>query len=511
MLLNNLIIERNVRQLWDKLWSGGISNPITAIEQISYLLFMRRIDEINDTNSNIFKGSYVDPETRESVDKSTLRWSVFREMPADELLTHIQTKVFPFMKTLGDSGSSFANYMQTATFVISKATLLKESMELIDAIYDEITVDALDGGQSFQDIQGDVYEMLLAEIASSGKNGQFRTPRHIIKLIAELVAPKIGEYICDPACGTGGFLLGSFQYIITSMETNKKNLVADDDGFIHSVNPTQLSVKDMGILDRTLLGYDIDVTMVRFALMNLMMHGMKDPKIECRDTLSKSFEASDKYDVILANPPFTGSVDKGDLNDVLTALSTTKTELLFLENIYEMLRPGGRAGVVIPQGVLFGGSKAAITVRKRLIEDCSLDAVISMPSGVFKPYAGVSTAILLFSKGTPSTNVWFYNMLSDGYALDDKRTKEEGFGDLQDIIKQFRNRSTTKYSDRKRQHFFVSKQEIEDNNYDLSFNLYADITVDDMHYEEPKAVVERIKLMENTIIRELSDIEEILP
>lgn len=355
------------------------------------------------------------------------------------MLEHIQMKVFPFLKTFNGEESLFAQYMVNAVFMIPKASLLGDAVKIIEDIYVEIDKDASEKGQSFQDIQGDVYEKLLSEISTSGKNGQFRTPRHIIKLITELLEPDINDTICDPACGTGGFLLGAYQYIITTLCTDKSKLYSDEDGFIRASNVSKIKPVEYRKINNLLFGFDIDITMVRLALMNLIMHGVDNPKIAYQDTLSKNFDIQQRYHVIMANPPFTGSIDKGDINTGLT-LRTTKTELLFLENIYTLLRPKGRAGVIVPQGVLFGTSKAFIETRKLLLEKCTLQAVISMPSGVFKPYAGVSTAILLFSKGGKTNSVWFYDMQSDGYSLDDRREKQHGYGDLQDIIQRYRTR-----------------------------------------------------------------------
>ncbi|MGV8597414.1 HsdM family class I SAM-dependent methyltransferase, partial [Pseudomonas aeruginosa] len=295
---------------------------------------------------------------------------------------------------------------------------LVEAVKTIDEIFEVMEKDSRENGQAFQDIQGDVYEMLLAEIATAGKNGQFRTPRHIIKLMAELVQPQLGHKIADPACGTGGFLLGAYQYIVTQLaiKAGTKNLEPDEDGFVRTSVAAALTEKAQAILQESLYGYDIDATMVRLGLMNLMMHGIDEPHIDYQDTLSKSYDEEAEYDIVLANPPFTGSIDKGDINENLQ-LSTTKTELLFVENIYRLLKKGGTACVIVPQGVLFGSGGAFRTLRQLLVERCDLKAVITLPSGVFKPYAGVSTAILLFTKvwgskdtvAKPATeHVWFY-------------------------------------------------------------------------------------------------------
>lgn len=518
MLQNNPTLKSKIDQLWNKFWSGGISNPLTAIEQITYLLFMKRLDEIElkreadaeftgEKYVSKFSGKFTVPGTKEQVDKKTLRWSHFRSMaPAEEMLSHVQLRVFPYLKVLNGEESSFTHHMQNAVFIIPKPALLVEAIKTIDEIFAEMERDAREGGQTFQDIQGDVYEMLLSEIATAGKNGQFRTPRHIIKLMAELLQPQLGNKIADPACGTGGFLLGAYQYVVTSLEKDQKKLKADEDGFLRTSVSGHLTKKVTGILNDSLYGYDIDVTMVRLGLMNLMMHGIDEPHIDYKDTLSKSFHDDGKYDIVMANPPFTGNVDKGDLSEEFT-LGTTKTELLFIEKIYQMLRMGGSAAVIVPQGVLFGAGKAFVAARQILIDQCELKAVITMPSGVFKPYAGVSTAILIFTKSGATENVWFYEMGADGYSLDDKRTKQEGFGDLQDIVQKFRARDPKKDNDRKQKHFFVPKQEIVEQGYDLSLSRYKEDSFEEKTYAPPAEIFAKLHALEAEIGQGLKDLE----
>jgi type I restriction enzyme M protein len=387
--------------------------------------------------------------------------------------------------------------------------LLVEAIATIEDIFIEMEKDSHEGGQAFQDIQGDVYEMLLSEIASAGKNGQFRTPRHIIKLIAELVDPQLGNTVADPACGTGGFLLGAYQYMVTKLNKNQNDIQSDEDGFKRSSVSGLLTEKVSDILNASLYGYDIDVTMVRLGLMNLMMHGVDTPHIDYKDTLSKGFNEENRYDVVMANPPFTGSIDKGDINESLQ-LSTTKTELLFVERIYKLLKIGGTAGVIVPQGVLFGSGKAFVDARKILIENSELKAVITMPSGVFKPYAGVSTAILIFTKGGETEKVWFYDMDTDGYSLDDKRSKQEGYGDLQDIVTQYKNRKSNKENDRKAKFFFVPKDEIVKEKYDLSFSRYKEEVFEEIEYEAPVEILAKLKSIEKEIDGELSELEGML-
>ena len=520
MLQNNSALKSLIAKLWQSFWEGGIANPLTAIEQITYLLFMKRLDDLEtkrerdadftgESYTSRFAGTFKVPGSNEAVDKNELRWSVFKHKPADEMLLHIQTKVFPFLKQLNGETSPFTRHMQNAVFIMPKASLLVSAINIVEEIFREIEKDAIEGGHAFQDIQGDVYEMLLSEIATSGKNGQFRTPRHIIKLMAELVAPKLGNRIGDPACGTGGFLLGAYQYILTDLVRKKepKKLEKDEDGFERAAISAVLNQKIKDILDHSFSGYDIDTTMVRLGMMNLMMHGIDEPLIDYKDTLSKSFNESSQYDVIMANPPFTGNIDKGDINEMLQ-LPTTKTELLFVERIFHMLRMGGTAAVIVPQGVLFGSGKAFKTLRQMLIEKAEIKAVIAMPSGVFKPYAGVSTAILLFTKGGETDHVWFYDMQHDGYTLDDKRNKISE-SDLPEIVERYKARNPKADTDRKQRWFMVSKKEIVDNRYDLNLSTYKEEVYEEVVYEKPQTILKNLSDLENSInngIKELSEL-----
>lgn len=525
MLQNNPDLQSAIKRLWDKFWSSGISNPLTAIEQITYLLFMKRLDELDHKRQDEgetsgekyiskFAGTWIPPEERNRpvaeqhpIDKRTLRWSEFKKLQPEEMLQHVRDKVFPFLKDLNGAESNFTHHMKNAVFIIPKSALLVEAVKAIDEIFEMMKRDSQEKGQAFQDIQGDVYEFLLSEIATAGKNGQFRTPRHIIKLMADLVQPQLGQRIADPACGTGGFLLGAYQYILTQLSLsqnlkrdNSKGSTHDEDRFFRTSVTAALTKKARILLQESLYGYDIDATMVRLGLMNLMMHGIDEPHIDYQDTLSKSYSEETKYDIVLANPPFTGSIDRGDINENLK-LSTTKTELLFVENIYRLLKKGGTACVIVPQGVLFGSGKAFKELRQTLVERCDLKAVITLPSGVFKPYAGVSTAILLFSKvfgpgdkiSKPATDyVWFYEMSSDGYSLDDKRNKLEGYGDLQDIIQKYHSRDEASDTDRTAKCFMVPRIDIEAENYDLSLSRYKEEIFEEVQYEQPEAILERL-------------------
>jgi type I restriction enzyme M protein len=530
LLQSNPEIKSKIQDLWNKFWSGGISNPLTAIEQITYLLFMKKLDEndtdaqaraefTNDPFTSRFEGVFQLPNSDLKIDKQQLRWSEFKRLPADEMLQRVQQYVFPFIKTLDTDDSPFVKHMRNAVFIIPKPSLLVEAVKIIDEIYSEMERDASEKGQDFQDIQGDVYEYLLSEIASAGKNGQFRTPRHIIKLLVELVAPQLGNRIVDPACGTGGFLLDAYQYLVTQLDKKKGSRETDEDGFIRSSKASSYDKKTKEILDQSLQGYDIDQTMVRLGLMNLMMHGIDTPQIDYTDTLSKSYNESSQYDIVLANPPFTGNIDKGDINESLQ-LGTTKTELLFIERIYQMLRMGGTAGIVVPQGVLFGSGRAFKEARKLMIEKSELKAVITAPSGVFKPYAGVSTALLIFTKGGETENVWFYDMQSDGYSLDDKRAKLDGFGDLQDILIKYKSEKPTSENDRKRNHFTVPKKEIVNEGYDLSFSRYKEEVYEEIVYDRPEEILikllggkdengDEVKGLEKEISKKLNELKEL--
>lgn len=522
MLQSNATLKSLIDKLWNNFWSGGISNPLTAIEQITYLIFMKRLDDLEakrerdaeftgEKYTSRFSGKYTVPGSKEKISKDKLRWSQFKRLPADEMLLHVQTKVFPFLKDLNGNLSPFTKSMANAVFIMPKPSLLVEAINIIEQIFAEIENDASQGGQTFQDIQGDVYEMLLSEIATAGKNGQFRTPRHIIKLMAELVAPQLGQRVADPACGTGGFLLGGYQYMLTDLVRKKspKKLAKDEDGFERGTTSSVVTEKVKKILEDSFYGFDIDGTMVRLGLMNLMMHGIDNPHIDYKDTLSKSFNEDSQYDVIMANPPFTGNIDKGDINESLK-LPTTKTELLFVERIFTMLKMGGTAAVIVPQGVLFGSGKAFVQARKKIVEETELKAVITLPSGVFKPYAGVSTSILIFTKGGETQHTWFYDLQSDGYSLDDKRNKLEGYGDLQDVVTRYKKRDAKKDKDRTQKYFFVPKKELLENAYDLSLSKYKEEVYEEVSYEKPGTILKELEKIENTISKNLNQLKDLV-
>lgn len=506
-------IKSKIDALWDKFWSGGLSNPLTAMEQISYLLFMKRLDEedlkrkadaefLNQKYDSLF------------ADNETYRWSHWKHLEGGEMLDLVQQKVFPWLKQLQDEKHPFTEHMKDAVFIIPKPSLLVEAVGIIDEIYAEIEKERQEG-ETFHDTQGDVYEYLLSEIASSGKNGQFRTPRHIIQMIVSLVNPKLGDEVCDPACGTGGFLLGAFQHILTQ-HTSDEHIEVDENGMRRGLVGDKLTDKRQWsvLKEKTFYGYDFDTTMVRIGLMNLMLHGLGQAHLDYADTLSKQYEEIDRYDVVLANPPFKGSIDKGDINESLS-LKTTKTELLFANRIINMLRIGGRAGVIVPDGVLFGSSNAHKAARKMLLDECELQAVISMPSGVFKPYAGVSTAALVFVKGGRSEQVWYYDMQADGRSLDDKRDKIDE-NDIPDLLAAWATRKTNPSAedlaaeDRTQKCFYVSAEEIRDNKYDLSINRYKEIVYEEVEYDPPKEIIQKLRGLEKEIAKDLDELEEML-
>lgn len=553
MLQNNPILKALINSLWNTLWSGGIANPLTAIEQITYLLFMKRLDDVeikleNDAAflkekyvSKRFSGKfvpYVDEslyqvtdkmtkeeakkiqealkKAKEPVSKQELRWSKFKRItPTDKMLEHVRYNVFPFIKTLNGDTSPFTKHMANAVFIIEKPTLLFEAINKIEEIFIEIEKDASEGGHTFQDIQGDVYEMLLSEIAQAGKNGQFRTPRHIIKLMAELVEPQLGNKIADPACGTAGFLLGAYQYILTDLvrKKDKKKLEKDEDGFEIATYSSFIDKKIKKVLDESFYGFDIDVTMVRLGLMNLMMHGIDNPKIDYKDSLSKSYNEAGQYDIVLANPPFTGKIDRGDVNPSLR-IESPSSELLFLDRISSLLRIGGKAAVIIPEGVLFGSSNAQKQTREIILKDNQLEAVISLPSGAFKPYTGVKTAILVFtkveekSKTWHTEKVWFYELQSDGYSLDDNRRRLKDFP-LPETKAAFDNRAKSKTKDRK-SHFFVPIEEIKENDLDLSFNRYKEYEYVEQTYEPPKEILAKLMKLEKEILKDIEELNSLI-
>jgi type I restriction enzyme M protein len=485
-------LKAQINKLWNRFWSGGIANPLTAIEQMSYLIFMKRLedlDSIHEKRANARKEQYKSIfEGHENC-----RWSQWKHLNAVDMLNHVQISVFPFIKGLHNGDDTlYSQYMKDAVFVIPKASLLQEAVAIIDEM--NIT-------ERNQDTQGDIYEYLLNQLSTSGLNGQFRTPRHIIRMMIELVNPDIGQTICDPACGTAGFLICAYEHILRKYTTDDI-IHLDEDGTAHNLVGDKIVEKShWNLLKReTFYGYDFDTTMIRIGLMNMILHGIERPNINYADTLSKKFEQKAQYDVVFANPPFAGSIDKSDISDAFKIV-TTKTELLFLELFYNLLRVGGKASVIVPNGVLFGSSNAHIQARKMLLEKCQLEAVISMPSGVFQPYSGVGTAVLVFTKGGKTENVWFYEMLKDGYSLDQKRDRIDGKGDIPDIIEKFKKRQQSNQS------IIVPFAKIIESDYSLSMSKYRVFEHEEVKQELPKDLVDRVIALEEEIMQDLKELK----
>ena len=493
-------LKNKIDSLWDIFAAGGIVNPLTVIEQITYLMFIHDLDESDNLRakeaamlglpfSSIFSEE-VEVADRK-VDGRQLKWSVFRDYPAGKMYSVMQELVFPFIKNLhGDKNSAYSRYMDDAIFMIPTPLMLDKVVNALDVIYQ------LMGEAQSSDIRGDTYEYLLSKIAQSGLNGQFRTPRHIIKMMVELMDPKADDVICDPACGTSGFLVAAGEYL---KEHRKQEIFFNRQKKDHYMN-------------HMFHGYDMDRTMLRIGAMNMMTHGIDNPFIEYRDSLSDQNPDKDKYSLILANPPFKGSLDADIVSvDLLKAVKTRKTELLFLALFLRMLRVGGRCACIVPDGVLFGSSKAHKDIRMALVDDNRLEAVISMPSGVFKPYAGVSTAVLIFTRtGHGGTdNVWFYDMQADGFSLDDKRSPVSE-NDIPDIVARFRNRDAEKDRKRTERSFFVPKSEIVGNDYDLSINKYKQTEYKPVEYPPTSEIMAQLRALEAEIKTAMDELEEML-
>jgi type I restriction enzyme M protein len=502
-MLTDPQLKSKVDALWDRFWSGGIANPITAIEQMSYLIFLKRLEDMDNARAAAAKRK---GEAYRSIfyGSKECRWSYWSQLPGDQMLKHVRDKVFDFLRNLGSDTSSFTQHMQDAVFIIPKATLLQEAVKIIDEMHIS---------EQNIDVQGDLYEYLLMQLTTAGKNGQFRTPRHIIRMMVKLVDPKAGDRICDPAAGTGGFLVNAYEHILES-NTSPDVLEYDDEGKPHHLIGDKIADKKLlkFLKSQALTGYDFDATMTRIGAMNLMLHGIDNPNFRYTDTLSKAFAEKGQYDVILANPPFKGSIDKSDINERFT-LKTTKTELLFIELMNSLLVTGGRCGVIVPDGVLFGTSNAHVDLRKILVDKCKLEGVISMPSGVFKPYAGVSTAVLVFQKGGTTDNVWFYDMEADGFSLDDKRQKTD-INDIPDIVAQWKARgeggSRKGDGGRKRKCFLVPADEIRANKYDLSISRYKKIEHKEVEYEKPEVIMAKVRSLEREIDGLVGEIGEMI-
>ncbi len=568
-MLTDSTLRSKVDSLWDKLWSGGLPNPLDAVEQLSYLIFLKRLEEIEEDRertAKLRKGKY----TPIFKDKE-MRWSHWSNLEAEQALKIVKEKVFPLMKELGGEGGSFAEQMENAEFKIKRPSLLIEACRLID----ELQISSQN-----QDVQGDLYEYLLSRLNISGENGQFRTPRHIIRMMVQMIDPMPGEKMCDPAAGTCGFPVNFYQYVLEK-NTDPKVLVYDEDGFPHKLVGDKLTKEQNVFLQKdAITAYDNDsgMTMLRIGSMNLILHGITSPNFKHTDTLSKAYKEERLYDIILANPPFKGAIDASDINPTLPT-KCKKTELLFLHLFLRLLENGGRGAVIVPDGVLFGSQQAHMEIRKRLIEENRLDGVVSMPAGVFRPYAGVSTAVLLFTKGASTEKVWFYDMEHDGFSLDDKRQKTTET-DLPDLLECWRNRFDKKFSQKREKRlvelreiitplkkkrlgllsevnrltfeqvvagdsvekaqealdkdkakldelhreiapiqneinqltrqFWVTKDKLKANKYDLSASRYREIERDEVYYENPKVTLERLNQLDAVAKGELSNLGKMI-
>ena len=499
-------LRNKVDKLWEEFWTGGITNPLTVIEQISFLMFARYLDIVETRNEKMEKRTKKKVKHVFSSNEQDLRWSQFKNLAADQMLSKIRDEVFPHFKRAAIDGTKFGEYMKDSQLMIQKPSLLVSAVNMIDEL-------PLEKG----DTKGDLYEYLLSKLTTAGINGQFRTPRHIIRHMVEMVAPKPNEVVGDPACGTAGFLVETMEYLQRTHSSPELIIEEKVNGDKKKIYPGDLlePYRDH-IQNNMFFGYDFDATMLRISAMNLLLHGLEAPNIHYQDTLSNNFpdhypdQAFDYFNVILANPPFKGSLDFDDVhNSLLGKVKTKKTELLFVTLILRMLRLGGRCAMIVPDGVLFGSSKAHKSLRAMLVDENQLEAVISLPSGVFKPYAGVSTAILVFTKGGETKNVFYYDVQNDGLSLDDKREPIEG-EELSDCLGRWENKNPKKDTDRKDKAFFVPAEEIRENKYDLSINRYKEIVYAEEVYDPPKEILAKMKELEAEIQKDMEELEEML-
>jgi type I restriction enzyme M protein len=567
-MLTDTTLRSSVEALWDKLWTGGLANPLDAIEQLSFMLFLKRLDEREQDAERAAKrhGKKFTP----LFPRPDLRWSHWTQLPADRALKHVKEQVFPFIKTLGGAGGSFAAQMANAEFKLNKPSLLIEACKAIDAM--QISAQN-------QDVQGDLYEYLLAKLNTAGQNGQFRTPRHIIRMMVQMCDPRPGERICDPAAGTCGFLVNAWQHLLET-HTDPRAITYDEEGYPHGLTGSKLTREQYEFSQtKALTGFDSDsgMTMLRIGSMNLILHGITVPNFRYTDALSKGFNEERAYDVVLANPPFKGAIDAADVNPTLP-VKCKKTEILFLHLFLRLLENGGRGAVIVPDGVLFGSSNAHTDIRKKIIEENCLDGVVSMSSGVFRPYAGVSTAVLFFTKGGTTDKIWFYDMEHDGYSLDDKRQKVTE-SDIPDVLECWNHRRDVKFQakrtqrladlqkqiaplkkDRLEHHaiihrlkfeevvsktadaaraarekaeaelaelqsrmtplqteinqltrqFWVTKDQVKAQKYDLSASRYRQVEQDEEFYEEPSITLERMLELEAAAAKEVAAIQKLM-
>ncbi|MGW9111997.1 type I restriction-modification system subunit M [Microbacterium sp. NPDC055683] len=485
-------VKQKVNAVWNAFWTGGISNPMEVVEQITYMLFIRRLDDLQrgaEARAKTLGGEPDGPIPAGRDDQwrpyADLRWSTFKNFDPETMYEVVSERVFPFLRAMGGDGSTYARHMKDARFTIPTPNLLTKVVDLVGSIPLES-----------RDTNGDLYEYLLSKLQTSGQNGQFRTPRHIIKLMVDMTAPQPGDVIVDPACGTAGFLVMAEEHLLEHHREALRDRAAREH-FDHDM----------------FHGFDFDSTMLRIGSMNMLLHGVQNPSIVYRDSLThESDDEEGKYSLVLANPPFAGSLDYEQVNKHLLAdVKTKKTELLFLALILRLLKPGGRAAVVVPDGVLFGSTTAHKKLRKALVEDHQLQAVVKLPSGVFKPYAGVSTAILFFTKtGVGGTDdVWFYDVAADGFSLDDKRT-EIAANDLPDVLARWQNRAAETDRARTEQSFLVPKADIAANDYDLSINRYKEIEHEEVEHADPADIIAALERIDEEISAGLQQLKGML-
>lgn len=497
-------IKNKIDQIWDTFFVAGITNPITVLEQMTYIFFMKMLDDKQlheEANAQLWgsevqnptfpKGQkWVNPEAvsdeeKEGIPYEQLRWHVFKNLGADNMFKVVRQSVFEFIKHIGTGEeSAYSRYMKSAIFLIPNARTLVKVVEGVNAL-----------DMNDRDAMGDVYEYILGKMAASGTNGQFRTPRHIIRMIVEMMEPTTKDYICDPAMGSAGFLVEAVKYIT---ENNQMAQYACED--MHHIRTSMIN------------GYDTDQTMLRIGAMNLLLHDVTAPELAWRDSLSEQNDDHSCYTLIMANPPFAGSLDKGNVNKkILAYANTSKTELLFLAQFVRSLEIGGRCASIVPDGVLFGSSKAHLAIRKEIVDNQQLRAVISMPSGVFKPYAGVSTAVLVFTKTNSggTDKVWFYDMKADGYSLDDKRSPISD-NDIPDVVARFHNLQAEESRSRKEQSFLVPVEEIRNNDYDLSINKYKEVEREKVEYEPVADILARLEKTENEYLKSYRELHKML-
>ena len=504
-------IKNKIDKIWTDIWAGGLTNPLTVIEQLTYLIFIRSLDEKEIEYEQLeVLGGKVEHIFPQSTIGQSMRWSHFKDKDAQIIFNTIQKYVFPAIKemeggklpdfnedgsmikpeethdTQAEEATAFSKQMKDAIFLIPTPQVLQKIITGLEDLY----TNDLEG----LDMQGDLYEYMLSKLSTAGQNGQFRTPKHIREMMVEIIAPTPDDLICDPACGTAGFLVSSSEFIRNHYENSMTDEQWNRFG------------------GEAFTGFDTDPTMLRISAMNLMLHSITHPDIEYRDSVSKANNITGKFDVILANPPFKGTIDAESIHGNLTnVVKTKKTELLFLALFIRMLRNGGRCACIVPDGVLFGSSKAHKSIRKELIENHQLHAVISMPSGVFKPYAGVSTAVLVFTKTNAggTDQVWFYDMKSDGFSLDDKRSEIKE-NDIPDIIYRYHHLVDEAGRERTEQSFFVPKAEIVDNDYDLSINKYKKTVYQAVEYPPTEEIIAEIEKINRQVEIETAELRKLL-